>query len=281
MIKVRGLCKYYQDVKAVDHLDLDVPRGEFFGLLGPNGAGKTTMIRILTTLARPTKGTVYINGKEASRKEMGIKKVIGVVCQTENLDKQMTAWENMELHGRLYKITTRKRHARIEELLAFVELEDWANTPVDHFSGGMKRRLMIARALLHRPQVLFLDEPTVGLDPQVRRRIWDLLRGLNSQGITIFLTTHYIEEAELLCHRVGIMNKGRLIALGTPDDLKAQVGKVVVEVPNDGYTDYRVFDDRAQAIQYVARTEHNLLIRESSLEDVFVELTDGKVGGLG
>lgn len=281
MIEVTGLCKYYKDVKAVDNLDLHVSKGEIFGLLGPNGAGKTTTIRILTTLARATKGNAYIDGKLVSRREVAVKKTIGVVCQTENLDKQMTSWENMELHGRLYKIPTHQRHARIDELLAFVELTDWANTPVERLSGGMKRRLMIARALLHKPQVFFLDEPTVGLDPQVRRKIWDLLRDLNAHGITMFLTTHYIEEAELLCHRVGIMNKGKLIALGTPDALKTQVGKVVIEVPNDGCTDYRVFEDRAQAMEYVAGVNHNLLIRDSSLEDVFVELTGRKVGGLG
>jgi len=137
----------------------------------------------------------------------------------------------MELHGRLFKIPTRERRLQIKELLEFVGLTERADTVVGRFSGGMKRRLMIARALMHKPRILFLDEPTVGLDPQVRRKIWDLIRRLNGQGITVLLTTHYIEEAELLCHRVGIMNKGKLIALGTPEDLKKKVGKVVVEVP--------------------------------------------------
>ncbi len=278
MIEICGLCKYYKEVKAVDHLDLTVKSGEIFGLLGPNGAGKTTTIRILTTLARPTTGNIYINGKEVSRKEAQVKKEIGVVSQTENLDVEMTARENMELHGRLFKVPARERRLQIEELLDFVDLTERADTAVGRFSGGMKRRLMIARALMHKPRILFLDEPTVGLDPQVRRKIWDLIRRLNGQGITVLLTTHYIEEAELLCHRVGIMNKGKLIALGTPEELKKKVGKVVVEVPNHNETEYHVFEKRGEALQYAAVMMHDVVIRDSNLEDVFVELTGRKVG---
>lgn len=279
MIEISGLCKYYKEVKAVDHLDLTVKPGEIFGLLGPNGAGKTTTMRILTTLARPTAGKACINGKEVSRKGTEVKKEIGVVSQTENIDVEMTARENMELHGRLFKMPAQERRAQIEELLAFVDLMERADTVVGRFSGGMKRRLMIARALMHKPRILFLDEPTVGLDPQVRRKIWDLIRRLNGQGITVLLTTHYIEEAELLCHRVGIMNKGKLIALGTPEELKKKVGKVVVEVPNHNETEYHVFEERGEALQYVAAMRKNVVIRESNLEDVFVELTGRKVGG--
>lgn len=278
MIKICGLCKYYKEVKAVDHLDLTVKQGEIFGLLGPNGAGKTTTMRILTTLARPTAGKVAINGRNVSRRESIVKKEIGVVSQTENLDMQMTALENLELHGRLYNIPAQECRTQIKELLAFVDLADRADTAVERFSGGMKRRLMIARALMHKPHILFLDEPTVGLDPQVRRKIWDLIRSLNGQGITVLLTTHYIEEAELLCHRVGIMNKGKLIALGTPEELKTKVGKVVVEVPNHHETEYHVFEDRGEALRYAAAMKHNVVIRESNLEDVFVELTGHKVG---
>ncbi|MGB9792340.1 MAG: ABC transporter ATP-binding protein [Thermacetogeniaceae bacterium] len=278
MIEIRGLCKYYGQIKAVDGLDLTIKRGEVFGLLGPNGAGKTTTVRILTTLARPTAGEVYINGWKVSRRSVQVKKEIGVVPQHINLDQELSAWENLELHARLHRIPARERRARIQELLAFVELEERKDTPVEHFSGGMKRRLMIARALLHKPSVLFLDEPTVGLDPQVRRRIWDLIRRLNGQGITILLTTHYIEEAELLCHRVGIMNKGKLIALGTPAELKAKVGKVVVEVPNQTETEYHVFETREEALRYAGGLSHDVVIRESNLEDVFVELTGHKVG---
>jgi ABC-2 type transport system ATP-binding protein len=278
LIEIRGLCKYYGQIKAVDHLDLTIRSGEVFGLLGPNGAGKTTTVRLLTTLARPTAGEVFINGWEVTRNASQVKKEIGVVPQHINLDQELTARENLELHGRLYRMPARERRARIQELLTFVDLADRADTPVEHFSGGMKRRLMIARALLHNPRVLFLDEPTVGLDPQVRRRLWDLIRSLNGQGITILLTTHYIEEAELLCHRVGILNKGRLIALGTPEELKARVGKVVVEVPNQNATEYRVFENREQALRYAAVLDRDVVIREANLEDVFVELTGHKVG---
>lgn len=278
MIEIRGLCKYYKEVKAVDHLDMTVQEGEIFGLLGPNGAGKTTTMRILTTLARPTAGKVYINGREVSRRERQIKKEIGVVSQTENLDVEMTARENMELHGRLFKIPVQERREQIEKLLAFVDLTERADTAVGRFSGGMKRRLMIARALLHSPRLILMDEPTVGLDPQVRRRIWDLIRSLNSERITVLLTTHYIEEAELLCHRVGIMNKGKLIALGTPAELKKKVGKFVVEVPNHNETEYHVCEERGEALRYASAMQKDIVIRESNLEDVFVELTGRKVG---
>lgn len=253
MIEISGLCKYYKEVKAVDHLDMTVQEGEIFGLLGPNGAGKTTTMRILTTLARPTAGKVYINGREVSRRERQIKNEIGVVSQTENLDVEMTARENMELHGRLFKIPVQERREQIEKLLAFVDLTERADTAVGRFSGGMKRRLMIARALLHSPRLILMDEPTVGLDPQVRRKIWDLIRSLNSERITVLLTTHYIEEAELLCHRVGIMNKGKLIALGTPAELKKKVGKFVVEVPNHNETEYHVCEERGEGCPAAGR----------------------------
>ncbi len=278
MIEIKGLCKYFNRVKAVDNLDLTVKAGEIFGLLGPNGAGKTTVIRVLTTLARPTAGNVFIDDREVFRDKTNIKSKIGVVSQTENLDIQMTAQENMELHGRLFKVPVLKRRARIKKLLAFVDLTERANTAVIQFSGGMKKRLMIARALLHEPQLLVLDEPTVGLDPQVRRKIWDLIRNSNARGITILLTTHYIEEAELLCHRVGIMNKGQLIALGTPGELKTKVGEVVVEAPANNETKYLVFENRRKALQYASTLKNDLVIRESNLEDVFVDLTGSKVG---
>lgn len=281
VIEIRGLCKYYGQLKAVDQLDLTVEAGEIFGLLGPNGAGKTTTMRILTTLARPTTGKVFINGQEVTRRSVQVKKEFGFVPQQLNVDVELTAWENMELHGILHGIPGRERHDRIREFIAFVELEDRARTQVEHFSGGMKRRLMIARALMHRPSILFLDEPTVGLDPQVRRRIWDLIRRLNGQGITVLLTTHYIEEAEILCSRVGILNRGSMIALGTPEELKEKVGKVVVEAASQRETEYHVFEQRDQALRYASGLVGDAVtvIRESNLEDVFVELTGSRVGG--
>ena len=278
MIEIRQLAKQYGNIQAVAGLDLIIEAGEIFGLLGPNGAGKTTTIRMLTMLTRPSGGSALINGYEITRDLSKVKKEIGVVPQHMNLDLELTARENLELHGRLHKMPETERRQRIEELLAYVELTDRAHDLAGRFSGGMKRRLMIARALMHYPGVLFLDEPTVGLDPQTRRKIWDLIRRMNSEGMTVLLTTHYIEEAEVLCHRVGIMDRGRLIALGTPAELKKMVGEVVVEALNHGDTEYRFFAGREQALEYAGSLAENVAIREANLEDVFVELTGRKVG---
>jgi len=233
---------------------------------------------MLTMLASPSGGTASSNGYKIRRDSGKIKKEIGVVPQYMNLDQELTARENLELPGRLHKMPGDQRRQRIDELLAYVELADRAHDLAGKFSGGMKRRLMIARALMHRPGVLFLDEPTAGLDPQVRRSIWDLIRRMNSEGMTVLLTTHYIEEAEALCRRVGIMDHGRLIALGTPAELKNKVGEIVVEVLNHGDTEYRFFAGREQALHYAGSLADNVLIREANLEDVFVELTGRKVG---
>ncbi|MBU4533399.1 MAG: ATP-binding cassette domain-containing protein [Firmicutes bacterium] len=278
MIELRQLAKQYGSIEAVAGLDLKIDRGEIFGLLGPNGAGKTTTIRMLTMLTRPSGGSALINGCEITRDLSKVKKEIGVVPQHMNLDLELTARENLELHGRLHKMPRAQRQQRAEELLVYVELADRAHDLVSKFSGGMKRRLMIARALMHHPGVLFLDEPSAGLDPQARRRIWDLIRRMNGEGMIVLLTTHYIEEAEVLCHRVGIMDRGRLIALGTPTELKQMVGEVVVESLNHGDTEYRFFAGREQALVYAGSLAENVVIREANLEDVFVELTGRKVG---
>jgi len=278
MIELRQLSKQYGNIQAVAGLDLAINRGEIFGLLGPNGAGKTTTIRMLTMLTRPSGGSALINSYEIVRDLSKVKKEIGVVPQHLNLDMELTARENLELHGRLHKMPRAERQKRIQELLVYVELADRAHDLASKFSGGMKQRLMIARALMHYPSVLFLDEPTAGLDPQTRRKIWDLIRRMNSEGMTVLLTTHYIEEAEVLCHRVGIMDRGRLIALDTPAGLKKKVGEVVVEVLNYGNTEYRFFTGREQALEYAGSLAENVTIREANLEDVFVELTGRKVG---
>ncbi len=278
MIELKQLAKQYGNIQAVAGLDLKINAGEIFGLLGPNGTGKTTTIRMLTMLTRPSGGSAFINSFEITRELDKVKKEIGVVPQHMNLDQELTAWENLELHGRLHKIPRVDRHQRIQELLEYVELEGRANDLAGKFSGGMKRRLMIARALMHRPSVLFLDEPTAGLDPQTRRKIWDLIRRMNSEkSMTVLLTTHYIEEAEVLCRRVGIMDRGRLIALGMPSELKKGVGEIVVETLNHGQTEYRFFAGREQALQYARHLKENVVIREANLEDVFVELTGRKV----
>ena len=282
VILTQNLTKKYKDVCAVEDLNLQVDAGEIFGFLGPNGAGKTTTIRVLTTLAKPTSGSVWITGYDVTKEPDKVKRVIGVVQQHLTLDLDLNVKENMELHARLHHISGAERKQRINELIDYVGLTAQSKRMVTDLSGGMKKAAMIARALIHRPKVLFLDEPTVGLDVQMRRRIWDLIRRLNSDGTTIFLTTHYIEEAEALCNRVGIVNEGRLIALGKPAELRQKVGLIAVETLVEGkFTRYQYFPDRDAATTYAKGLPPDvktIIIRDSSLEDVFVELTGKKVG---
>jgi ABC-2 type transport system ATP-binding protein len=277
MIEITGLTKQYGDRTAIRDVTLSVQQGELFGLLGPNGAGKTTVIKVLTMLTRPTAGRISINGYHPPGDERQIKAMIGVVSQHLNLDIELTARENLELHGRLHRIPAGERKQRIEELLEFVELRERGDDMVQTFSGGMKRRLMMARALLHRPRVLFLDEPTAGLDPRVRRRLWETVRKLADEGLTVLLTTHYIEEAENLCKRVAILDHGKLIALDSPPGLCRDLGEYVVEWNEVDKPDSRFFPDRIAAAQFVAGLATAATIRRSNLEDVFVELTGRKV----
>jgi len=282
MIEIRGLCKDYSGQKVIDGLDLAVESGELFGFLGPNGAGKTTSIRILTTLTKPTSGHVLINGIDVARDPARVKSEFGIVQQHQSLNRDLTIAENLELHARLHHLSRADRKERIAELLDYVELSDHADYLVDDVSGGMKRRAMIARALIHRPKLLFLDEPTVGLDAHTRRRVWDLIRRMNSEGATVFLTTHYIEEAEALCKRVGVLHHGRMIVIGSPLDLRRSLGMVAVEMqmPENG-TQYRYFPDRATAAEFIQTlpSSEKVVMRESNLEDVFIELTGQKVTG--
>lgn len=282
MIEISGLSRAYSGKKVVDGLSLSVDQGELFGFLGPNGAGKTTTIRILTTLTKPTSGRVLINGFDVVENTASVKAEFGIVQQHLSLNRDLTIAENLELHARLHHLTPNDRKKRIAELLDYVELTDHADYLVDDVSGGMKRRAMIARALIHRPKLLFLDEPTVGLDAQTRRKVWDLIRKMNNDGATVFLTTHYIEEAEALCRRAGIIHHGKLIALGQPLDLRKKIGMIAVEMQSNGNgTQYRYFPDRAKAsefIQGLPGTE-KVVMRESNLEDVFIELTGQKVLG--
>ncbi len=210
MIETINLSKNFGSLAAVKSVNFTVNRGEAFGLLGPNGAGKTTTIRMLTTLLSPTSGTATVSGHDVAGDPLSVKKAIGVVPQMLNLDIDLTAAENLEYHGRLHRMKPADRTARTGELLHFVGLWDRRDTHVEHLSGGMRRRLLIARGLMHRPAVVFMDEPTVGLDPQARRMIWGLIETLKRSGITILLTTHYIEEADALCDRVGIMRAGEI-----------------------------------------------------------------------
>lgn len=264
--------------RAVDGLSFAVARGEIFGLLGPNGAGKTTTIRMLTMLTRPTSGAIFYEGKPLFGNEPQVKELIGVVPQQVNFDQDLTAGENLELHARLHHMGAAERRARIAELLAFVELADVRRDPVRRLSGGMKRRLLIARALVHRPRILFLDEPTVALDPQVRRRIWELIRRMAQDGVTVLLTTHYIEEAESLCARVAIMNRGHLAALDAPAALRERLGEFVVEWDGEAGREYRYFVERQDAAAFAVSLDGAASIRRSNLEDAFIELTGRKEG---
>jgi ABC-2 type transport system ATP-binding protein len=282
MIIIENLTKVYGKVKAVEELNLVIRSGEIFGFLGPNGAGKTTTIRVLTTLTKPTLGSARLNGFDVLREPLKVKRAIGVVQQHISLDRDLSVRENMQLHARLHHLKPSERRQRITELLDYVELEDESNRIVADLSGGMKRRLMIARALIHRPKLLFLDEPTVGLDARTRRRLWELIRRMNLDGTTVLLTTHYIEEAEALCGRVGIIHEGHLIALGSPLELRQRLGLVTVEtLSNNKDTHYIYFPDRTAATSYAQGLPPDvktIIVRESNLEDVFVELTGRKVG---
>ncbi|MCQ5184303.1 ABC transporter ATP-binding protein [Phascolarctobacterium faecium] len=278
MISIKNLTKRFGDRIAVAGIDLEIKSGEIFGLLGPNGAGKTTTVRILTLLSKKNSGSVKICGYDIEKDSERIKELIGVVPQHMSLDQDLTGRENLVLQARLHHLKNKAAmEQRINEILEFVELTDRADDKSRRYSGGMKRRLMIGMALLHKPKMLFLDEPTVGLDPQVRRKMWDLIRKMNESGMTVLLTTHYIEEADQLCRRVAIMNRGRIIAVDTPQKLKEKVGRVVVEhMETDGMIN-NFFDNREQAASYVAGLDSNATVREANLEDVFIELTGRRV----
>jgi len=228
-ISVEGLVREFDGFRAVDSIDFTVQRGEVFGFLGPNGAGKTTTISMMCTLLHPTAGKLTIWGYDTRKDPDHVRSSLGIVFQDPSVDEELTGYENMWFHARLYKVDGSVIDQRITELLDMVELLDRKDDPVKTYSGGMKRRLEIARGLLHHPKVLFLDEPTLGLDPQTRRHIWEYIKRLNEkEGVTIFLTTHYMDEADELCDRIAIIDKGRIVAMDTPDSLKASLGGDVV-----------------------------------------------------
>lgn len=278
-LAVCGVVKRYGPVTAVDGVSFTVRRGEIFGLLGPNGAGKTTLIRMLTTLTRPTTGELFVGGENVAKNPVAVKRLIGVVPQVNNLERELTGRENLVLHALLHRLPKEYRERRIQELLEYVGLSHRAGDRVQNYSGGMARRLLIARALLHRPPILFLDEPTIGLDPQTRRKIWDLVQLLNRDGVTVLLTTHYIEEAEILCHRVGIIDRGKLIALGTPQELKARLGSFCVGFFAGEGTRRAFFGTRQEAKAYASTLSGDVTVRRTNLEDVFVELTGREIRG--
>jgi len=221
IIEVQGLTKKFSDFVAVDNISFSVDKGEIFAFLGPNGAGKTTTIKILTTILQPTSGKIFINGSDPRTEQNDVRRAFGIVFQDPSLDDELTALENMEFHGVLYKVPKEMRQKRIEELLKYVELWDRRNELVKKFSGGMKRRLEVARGLIHHPKILFLDEPTLGLDPQTRNHIWNYIKGLNqTEKMTVFLTTHYMEEADKIAQRIAVIDHGKIVAMGTSAQLK-------------------------------------------------------------
>jgi ABC-2 type transport system ATP-binding protein len=224
VIEVRALSKTFGDFAAVDGISFSVSEGEFFGFVGPNGAGKTTTINMLCTLVAPSSGSASVAGFDVAAEPAKVRDMIGVVFQEATLDNRLTCRENLEFHAAVYHIPKTERAVRISDVLALVELSDFANDIVDNFSGGMKRRLEVARGLMHKPKVLFMDEPTLGLDPQTRNRIWDYLRDSEGGKTSVFMTTHYMDEAEN-CDRVAIIDRGKIVAIGSPADLKQQTGQ--------------------------------------------------------
>ena len=233
-IKVENITKKFGSLIAVGGINFSVKSGEIFGLLGPNGAGKSTTLSILSTLGELTSGKAFVNGFNVEKDKDKVRKSIGMVFQDPTLDEELTAYENLDFHGRLYSVPKEIRETKIKELLKLVELEERKDSLVKTFSGGMKRRLEIARGLLHEPKVLFLDEPTLGLDPQTRNKLWEYIKKLNEEKkLTIIITTHYMEEADKLCNRIAIIDKGKIIALDTPGNLKNKIGGDMITISSN------------------------------------------------
>ena len=277
MIAIQQLTKTYGQIQALSGVDLSVQKGELFALLGPNGAGKTTMVRIMTGLTRADSGTVLLNDTDISKHPTEAKRQVGLVPQVLNLDTELTVYRNLDLHGRFFSLPRDQRQKRIEELLAYVELSDRAQTLVKHLSGGMKRRLLIVRAMMHQPRILFMDEPTVGLDAAIRRRVWSIIRRIQNEGTTILLTTHYIEEAEYLAGRVAFIDRGQIVAVDQPATLVRRMGSWAVDRLVDNELQTECFPDRAAAKQAAADFPGRVTIRRVNLEDVFLDLTGRKV----
>ncbi len=299
-IKLRALCKAFGTLQAVDHLTLSVEQGEVFGLLGPNGSGKTTTINLISGLAAPTGGEVQVMGYEMPRHARTIRQILGTVPQETALYEELSAWDNLDFHADLFGVARQGKKERIRQMLDLVQLQERRGSRVSTFSGGMKRRLALARALLHDPQLLYLDEPTLGVDVQSRRAIWDYILSLREQGKTVLITTNYLEEAQALCERIAILDHGKLIAVDTPAHLKQTYGGSVVELETvqrlDVADDLRalpgVKDVRADGTHLTVTTQgggevvpqiinlvtrlgelRTISVREPTLDEIFLRLT--------
>lgn len=250
IIQVNDLFKKYKDFVAIDHISFDVKKGQVFAFLGPNGAGKTTTIKILTTLLKPTSGEVKLANIDPTKDQDAARRSFGIVFQDPSLDEELTAFENMELHGVLYKVPEKLRQERTEELLKMMELWERKDELVKNFSGGMKRRLEIARSFLHHPKILFLDEPTLGLDPQTRNYIWDYIKNINKkEQTTVFFTTHYMEEAERAAEEIAIIDHGKIIAQGSPKDLEKQTNTNSLEDAFLALTGKAIREEEASSLE--------------------------------
>lgn len=282
MIEIKNIVKSYPNQKepALRNVSLNIENGEFFGLLGPNGAGKTTMIKLLSTLLIADEGEIIIDGSFLNRNSTKIKKKLSMITQEYSLRGNMTPPQIMELQGRLYEMPIKKIRERSQELLEFCGLQDHSKKICRQLSGGMKRKLMLCRGLLTEPEIIFLDEPTVGLDPFSRRQMWDLLKQLNAQGKTILLTTHYIDEAQYLCGRVALIDKGKVDIVASPKELIKELGTISVDIFADKTTKTSFFSVKEEAISFVATLkEDDFMIRNTTLEDVFLTRIGKQLGG--
>lgn len=271
MIELRGLTKRFGDFTAVDNLNLAIETNEFMGLLGPNGAGKTTTISMMSTVLLPTAGEILIDGKPLNRKASAEKRKLSVITQEFSMRQDMTMSEVMEYQGRLYYMRKKEIRAKTEELFEFAGLQDFKHRTVRHLSGGMKRKLMVCRALMVEPEILLLDEPTAGMDALSRRQMWNLLRQLKDNNLTILLTTHYIDEAQALCNRVAFIDSGKLDVVDTPLSLIEDLGSFAIDNLEDGELRSRYFKTREEAIEQLKKLPEEAVLRATTLEDVFVE----------
>lgn len=277
MIELKNLTKKFDNFTAVDHLSFTVGTGEFFGLLGPNGAGKTTTLGMISTVLLPTEGEVLIDGVRIDRKTSEQKRKLSVVTQEFSMRQDMNMDEVMEYQGRLYFLPIRKIREKTDELFDFAGLAEHRRKTVRHLSGGMKRKLMVCRALLTDPEIILLDEPTAGMDAIARRQMWNILKKLNERDITIILTTHYMEEAQLLCTRTALLNRGKLSKLDTPENLISELGAYAVDVTEEETLKSRYFTEREEAIEYLKTAGQRAALRATNLEDVFIECSGQKI----